>query len=707
MNSWHDFPKRVGFGGFGKIDPYIDWAFGTEQRLLLSMDDSRFPLLLSLREGLDASDFAAGSFFEGGPPAGWAVHVSIPEVNTTSPLIGLSYFTALVTPHFFDYFDAKGPGGPLSDALMSAIARMAVSRPMRTLALPPSSSEHPVNSGVEVPPAAAPPPRVIIGIIDDGLAIANARFRTADDHSRVEAFWMQDGAFNAAAARYGFGRVLHKHGPSGIDAALAASRHGENIDEDEVYARLGLTEFEARREPVPRTVGLQASHGTHIMDLACGSRWHPDHETGTSADHPFVCVQLPAASEEGTSGASLDSHVVDGIRFILEQSDVVARRHGLEAIPVVINISFGTLAGRHDGTSDLELAIDELIRSRSAGAPLQIVIPAGNGRLARCHAEISFESRGAGTASTRTLSWRVLPDDRTTSHLEIWLPPGVAGQDRVSVEVTPPNGETSPMCFEDTSTIRVFGASATAAQCYIRYCHVPAPTGRGMFLVTLQPTALDDDADPTSITAAAGIWSIRLRNHALAPDAVVHAWIQRDDTRYGHPVFGRQSHFEPTHDLPPETIEELLDPPESEGANLAGTLNGIATGQETIVIGGFRVADFGVATYSGAGPVISRQGPVALAPSDRSWTRRGLLAAGTRSGTRIALSGTSVAAPLVTRMLADRIARGESADKTAVADAAADQETEGAAARPSRPDPIRGGAGRILVDLGWRAADES
>jgi len=706
--TWHNLEKRVGFGGFGKIDPYIDWAFGTLRLLRITDTSDRFPLLLCLREGLDASDFAAGSFFEGGPPGDWAEHVSVPEINVKVPVGGLAYFTALVTEEFFDYFDAKGPGGPLSEALMGAIVRMAVSRPVRTAALPPSASVEQTERETESPPPSSSPQErlVVIGIIDDGFAIANARFRTADDRSRVEAVWLQDGTFNAAATRYGFGRVLHKHGPNGIDAALRASRHAGNIDEDEVYARLGLTEFEETVDRIPRTVGLHASHGTHVMDLACGASSYPIGGEGDRSEHPIVCVQLPAASEEGTSGASLDTHVVDGIRFILEQSDAIARRHGLNAVPVVINVSFGTLAGRHDGTSDLELAIDELIRSRPPEAPLQVVIPAGNGRLARCHAKISFESKTADASSTRTLFWRVLPDDRTTSHLEIWLPPGDMGRGRVSIEVTPPNGETSPPCFEEPSTIQVFGASPNEAQCSVRYCHVPAPTSRGMFLVTLRPTSLDDDEAPTSTTAAPGLWSIHLRNYALSPDEAVHAWIQRDDTRYGHPVFGRQSHFEPALDLPLETIEDLLDPPESAGADLTGTINGIATGHSTIVIGGFRLADFGVANYSGAGPVSTRYGPDALAPSDRSRIRRGLLAAGTRSGSLVALSGTSVAAPLVTRMLAERIACGESSDKAAVAAIAAAQEHEGAKTRPDRPDPVRGGAGRILMTFRSGVAGE-
>ena len=50
-------------------------------------------------------------------------------------------------------------------------------------------------------------------------------------------------------------------------------------------------------------------------------------------------------------------------------------------------------------------------------------------------------------------------------------------------------------------------------------------------------------------------------------------------------------------------------------------------------------------------------GPDIAAPCDDSPSLPGLLAAGTRSGTRVRMSGTSVAAPWITRRLADLVSR--------------------------------------------------
>jgi hypothetical protein len=56
---------------------------------------------------------------------------------------------------------------------------------------------------------------------------------------------------------------------------------------------------------------------------------------------------------------------------------------------------------------------------------------------------------------------------------------------------------------------------------------------------------------------------------------------------------------------------------------------------------------------------MERTGPDALAQSDRSYVHRGILAAGTRSGSRVVMNGTSVAAPRIARAVAERRATGD------------------------------------------------
>jgi hypothetical protein len=85
------------------------------------------------------------------------------------------------------------------------------------------------------------------------------------------------------------------------------------------------------------------------------------------------------------------------------------------------------------------------------------------------------------------------------------------------------------------------------------------------------------------------------------------------------------------------------------------TLSGIATGQKTRVIGGYRNSDIYPVFYSshgtrnlGGSPV----GPDRLTCCDESDVLPGVHAAGTRSGSVMAMNGTSAAAPQATRWIA-------------------------------------------------------
>jgi hypothetical protein len=545
---------------------------------------------------------------------------------------------------------------------------------------------------------------VVIGIIDDGIAFANARFRTATDLTRVEHIWLQDGDYNAAAARYGYGCSFSKHGSGGIDELLRSSTYGGIVDEEEFYTKVGALGF--GEMSIFRTTALRSSHGTHVMDIACG--YLPGaapNRAGTRGEdnRPIVCVQLPAATSEGTSGASLDTFVVDGIKYILDKADEIAVSRNCGPLPVVINFSYGTIAGRHDGTSDIERAIDELIcHGRREQASVQVVIPAGNSRLSRCHARESFSRKASfwKRGSSKSLDWRVLPDDRTTTHLEIWLPRGAHGpKSRITLSVKPPFGQTSKPLGETFRPVRVWGQTVEQGLCEVRYSHVPEPTNRGMFLVTLKATVPVENTNTGKMedtVAPAGLWTITLENISLGPDDVVDAWIQRDDTRYGHLPFGRQSYFD---DSKYERFSEdgkvpTVDQPKS-AVKRAGTLNGIATGERTIIIGGFQRKSVLATDYSGEGRAMSRVGPDALAASDDSIVHSGVLAAGTRSGSVVALTGTSVAAPQITRMVACLLAEGKPADRDAIRAIAESEERRTCEHRPPRPCEERGGAGRI------------
>ncbi len=198
----------------------------------------------------------------------------------------------------------------------------------------------------------------------------------------------------------------------------------------------------------------------------------------------------------------------------------------------------------------------------------------------------------------------------------------------------------------------------------------------------------------------AGLWRINVDNTGTTQVCDIHAWIQRDDSAPGYRRRGRQSYFDDPkyrcYDDGGRAIEDDNDPRTSASyVKREGTLNAIATGKQPIVIGGFRRSDWKPAQYSACGPLVypsgrgppSPDGPDAMLPSEDAPSHRGLLAAGTRSNSCIAMHGTSVSAPLAARQLAERMAAGQPSDRASVFATVARHEAEQASSRARRGRP--------------------
>ena len=140
------------------------------------------------------------------------------------------------------------------------------------------------------------------------------------------------------------------------------------------------------------------------------------------------------------------------------------------------------IAGPHDGTDLLEAAMDELldICNPPDSAPFRLVLPAGNNHLSRCHAQFSLSG-----GESRTLHWRVSPDDWTESSLEIWLPTDV-DVSALEFSITAPDGEPSGS-FLGGSAWDVLADGSTVG----KVCYYPAttPVDRALVRFALAPTA--------------------------------------------------------------------------------------------------------------------------------------------------------------------------------------------------------------------------
>src|SRR5262249_20725419 len=154
------------------------------------------------------------------------------------------------------------------------------------------------------------------------------------------------------------------------------------------------------------------------------------------------------------------------------------------------------------GTALFERAVDALTRLRRTVAPFTVVLPAGNSHLTRCHAHFRVRP---GSASSRTLEWRVLPDDATQSLLEIWLPYN-AGPTQIVVEVWAPDGTRLGSIQAGGQDIK-WPPPPARPLLKVSYPAVPAFGARNVISFWLAPTTT---LKPGTPVAPSGTWRIKV-----------------------------------------------------------------------------------------------------------------------------------------------------------------------------------------------------
>lgn len=640
-------------GAIEGIDPYLPWA-EADRFQGYRLGGCRhslprwLPIIIELQPGCEVQDLLAAT------DTRW---LQVPRAYLLQP--GLRYCTARVNRHFFKAMRERRD-------LASVIRRYELGLPVeehtRPLADPARAGERPV-------PDQPPLDGRVLGIIDGGLALAHADFLRPDGLPRVRYFWRQDefdGPHGGCAGRrlqqpldparsgprppvmsYG-----HELTAQRIHQAMQAyTRHGM-VDEDNLYDHLQFWDLKHLMH-----------HGTHVASLAAGqhrgtarmsdgTHW-PDmtgaRDAASLAD--IVAVQLDWSNVVDTSGGAMNVSVLDALIYILARTTPDAR--------VVVNISWGTLAGPHDGSSVLEAAIDQLVELRGP-EHLQVVVPAGNGVQGRTHLNRTLEA-----GETVTLSWCVQPDDRTQSFLELWAGypdlPGEAVQD-LFIQVEPPGRQPLPPLAIGHAGCWPSGDAPLAALIF------PRRTALGRHgtcaLLALCPTA---SLDPEDRLAPAGLWRVTLVNKGFHP-VVLDAYVERDDVALGTSTGARQSYMTDTFYDTSGNIDSFIDNPDDPTPiRRSGVFNSIGTGMRTVPVGGIRFAGSTfdpAARYSPRLPdpdasrlpqrAQVRKVPVRLAVSDESTALWGVMAASSRSGGSVRLSGTSCAAPQVTRDLLDR-----------------------------------------------------
>lgn len=722
-------PDQIEQGLQVALDPYLLWARLTGRNLF--DDNGLLPVLVEFaRAGGDAE---LGGLLPG--------HLESPPTRIRSLLVDTKGLTKLL--------EQVAHGGPLRQVLRFEIglvrsadsaddadpqARLANADTLPDLAKQLERQRSPVMAalaglrhGDALVVARTKP---LLCVIDDRANFASAALRASaptlrgQPRCRLQSIWLQEhdkdelksvdatrrwdralrlertgetadvvwiefrGAFYGRTVRLAEG-LPRRRGAGGLRAPPSAQ---EEPPEPQAYRDLAyfwpLTRF---------------SHGSAVLDLVAGAgawgqrragtwgepRWH---ERQSIDDLRFV--QLPDDTVLDTAGGSLASHVLDGIHHAVAEA-----RPGQN---VIVNLSFGTYSGPHDGTSLFERALVELLdhhHDRRAGSRkrLHVVLPAGNAHLQRVHAGGTLH-RGDPPYE---LLWKVLPDNAADAFVEIWLPI----DSNIQVDVTPPAGDVlkvGPAAALATLE-RAGGGQPESGFVGAVFRQKGPPQGPGKTLVLVacratrpQRPQFGREARPVP-PGPHGVWRIALSlpNSAARLQAErFDAWIQRSDAapargRHARGFRGRQSYF--------------LEPQVSAVEPL-GTLNGIATlvHPRAHVIGASRRSDDSLSPYSasgpGAGTPLRFEGPDAVVPVDESLNLPGLLLRGAASGARLRVSGTSMAAAVYTRMLYERLASDP--DATDVVGPAPPDDTRRppqVAGAPLHADPMHRGERRRIT----------
>ena len=475
-------------------------------------------------------------------------------------------------------------------------------------------------------------PLVIVAVIDHGIAFAHQALR-AGGASRIDYCWSQAAPADGSGAVL-FGREFTRTGTEALRAA-----HGN--DEEAIYRAVGLL---GRPNLPPMPLSRAHAHGAHVLATAAVV------PAADAAQLRIIAVDLPSTSTWDTSGFGADMFILAAMHYIFDRASKIAAAHGLAEVPLVVNISMGWSGGPHDGSSLLEAALAELITARRTKAATALVLPSGNMFQEMLSARIEddhFAATPDGRAQA-SLRWFAPADDMTSTFAELWLAPGAdpAGMD---FSLAAPNGEVA-VIGPAAGHVDVTVAGKTVGQMTLdRY--------RGQswrVTICLAPTNPKALAPAPHGAAPAGDWRITVRRNANLHGAVCLR-VQRDtDHEQGH-TGGRQSWLrDPAYDRFDKygAFAQVDDSAAAAMVRRLDGLNGLATQTVSLNVGG-HVASLGqAARYSSAGPAAGARSVDVAAPTDRSPAVTGIVSAGTRSGSFVALQGTSSAAPQIARELA-------------------------------------------------------
>lgn len=442
---------------------------------------------------------------------------------------------------------------------------------------------------------------VLIGIIDQGCDFKLPNFRKVNKKTRLLFLWDQNGEI----------------GPG------KKSPNNENYDYGVEYCEDHLNDI-LNNNVTYKDLGYkieEGDHGTYVMDIAAGNSAGAKYK-GVAPGTNLIFVHLKEFDQDRETLSSTKC-LCDAVKYIFEKAPT---ENNGKKMPVVINISLGASGGAHDGTSLVETLFDDLLKVTGRA----IVIAAGNDYLRQLHT-----SGKVSPHKETNIYWSihriVNPKPwQMRQELEIWYPKGTS----LKVEIIDPNQHNYGECHLGDPAKTSDNNDNDIPLVLVNHL-APEPE------LSKTMNHIDILVDNSKSDFVSGEWIVRLTQEEFQAsqnqDVEFQAWIERN---------GQEN----------TNLEKKIGSEFSKNSNRESTINGLANAALPIVVGSCNFNEetnsLEASYFTAAGPTFNKKNnkkiekPELCAPGENIYSAEAL------TNGRFAYTGTSVAAPHVTGVIA-------------------------------------------------------
>lgn len=415
-----------------------------------------------------------------------------------------------------------------------------------------------------------------IAILDSGVDYRHPDFCTADGATRILTYWDQTLDYDGMN-RYGVGRIFSKEELDRLLTAAAGSGAPGSGTPGEQSVSAPATEA-----PLPEPSADFSGHGTHIAGICAGNgRASGGRNRGAAPESSLLVVKLKNDA---------DSVFTDYANLMMAV-DYVVRFASDAALPLSINISYGSNDGPHDGSGLMERYLNNCI---FYGKNV-VVTATGNEGISRrhSHVQVSEDTQNA-------VPFSVAPGENSL-YLQLFKHYG----DTFTYRLSPPDG-SGEILIPGRAGIYRFSLGNNLIRLIISD-PTPYQSLQELFLVLL-PSA-------SGLSLSSGVWQFHIQTESVVSGSV-NLWLPSREATNAATGF--------------------LSP------SVDGTLTIPSTAANVISVSGYDSTTDTFASFSGRGFL---RGPVSDKP-DLTAPAVNILSTAPGGGYSIK-SGTSMAAPFV------------------------------------------------------------